>query len=448
MNSGSPAVTVTDSAFIDTVERRAFDFFRAQTAGWIAGHFVDSIWDRTVLQVAHAEPAVRHAVNAVSAMHEKRFSHPNYNRCAADHSGQHFAVSQYAKALQGFRRLLYLKETSVDVVLVGALLCVHFESLQERFVPALMHAENAMTLLRHQSNLSNRELDPGLLSAYQHLDFQGSAFIGMRVPALISLLPTNTELPQEVRSVTHARRLCITWASRLLHFMRTVADRFKYVSPGFVPLEVLDASIKMEESFGIIRILLRDFAQQPGIKLSFREQCGLALLRAQAAEYRIVAAGCLYSEECIYDRYLPYFEEIYAICRFVFDSGDPSCRILSASTDNSLLRSLWFIATHCRDSKVRHSALKLLKAVPMDGQVWHVNAMIKSAELCIQREEELCQVPSPSCEDVPEWRRVHSSGFDEWVLGAANKEVFTARLRRRMNGMDGEWDEVVESIRW
>jgi cholestenol Delta-isomerase len=48
-----------------------FDFFRLRTAPHGAAFFPSSFWQQQVLQVAHAEPAVWHAVAALGALHRR-----------------------------------------------------------------------------------------------------------------------------------------------------------------------------------------------------------------------------------------------------------------------------------------------------------------------------------------------------------------------------------------
>ncbi|CAK7225860.1 hypothetical protein SBRCBS47491_006032 [Sporothrix bragantina] len=51
-------------------EKRAFDFFRHTTAPCLAGDLDAVFWRVLVLQICHTEPAVWHAVLAVSSLHE------------------------------------------------------------------------------------------------------------------------------------------------------------------------------------------------------------------------------------------------------------------------------------------------------------------------------------------------------------------------------------------
>lgn len=450
MALGTPSLALSDNESTDVTEQQTFGFFRVHTTKWMTGYFVDPVWERTVLQVCHTEPAIRHAVNALGALHKECFWRSGkYDAGGSDSLVRsNFPFSQYAKALRGLQRLVNSPNTSADVILLGALLSIHFESLQERFIPVLIHMENAIKLILLVLRTKSQRIELNLLRTFMRLDLQGSTYIGMRVPSLAFIITADNVLPTAFLDLTQARDICNTWTSRLYHFMRTVADQHKFVSPGFVPLEILSQAQEIEHTFLTIDGMLWKFMQKPGLKLTLREQHGLAMLRVQAKEFRIVAAGCLYTEASLYDRYLSDFEEIYTICKVVMDGQDSSNCVLSVSTDWIPLRTLWFVATHCRESWLRHSAVSLLRTLLADNDVWHVEALIKSAEVCIAKEEEACGVRNKMCRDVPEWKRVHSSGFDQWTLGARPRNRVTARFRIRGNGMDGEWTDELEVIEW
>lgn len=449
--SESPSKTLSFGLAYEALEKRTFEFFRLKTTVCMSGYFQDPVWSQLVLQACHSEPVIRHAVNALGALHEQR-----YLRCEESAAGVEsslvrtdFPTRQYAKALGGLQKLLSSGKASVNIVLLAALLCVHFESLQERFMPAITHAENAMRLLDPTQAPSTEAIDPSLLRAFVRIDLQCAFFIGIRIPSLSFITSAiDNDLPASFSDLTQARNFITTWTCRLFNFLRLTADKHKFVSPGFVPLEALAEAQSFEKTFIAIERLLFAFMQKPNVKLTFREYHGLAMLRAFAIEGRIVAAGCLYTEASIYDRFMPEMEQMLAICRYVLEAEDSTNRLLSVSLDEGMLRPLWFVLTHCRDSRVRWGALGLLQQLSDSHGAWHVEAMFKAGEICIRMEESGCDKDRPKCEDIPEWRRVHSSGFDAWILAAPTRTKVVAKMRMRPNGMDGEWVDIDELFEW
>ena len=404
-----------------------------------------------VLQISHTEVVVRHAVNALGALHESnklRRQATKDGLTNASHFQTSFPVKQYSKALNGLQEMLSADNVSMDLVIICSLLFIHFESFRESFVPALLHAENAIRLLHASTTFNAKSIDPSLVRAMVRIDVQGAMYLGMRVPGLpFYTASTDSTLPTTFYDLTQARDLVNAWTCRLYHFMRTEADDHKFRNPGNIPLEKIAKSHDLEQTFLGLDRLLRDFMQKPNVRLTSREHNGLGMLRTRVKIDRILSATCLYSEATMFDAYLEQFEQVLTICRSIEESDDADRRLFVVSLDEGLLHPLFFTATHCRDSRVRHQALRLLKRLPAKAGVWHFEAMMRTAQVCIEFEEAYCQKESPRCVDIPEWRRVHSAGFDSMDVSSPKRKV-TAHLRVRPNGMDGEWAEVEELIEW
>lgn len=434
----------------NALEKRTFDFFRSKTARCMSGYFQDPVWERLALQASYTEPVIRHAINAVAALHEERCLRADAAKTNSElNLKTDFPVHQYAKALAGLQQLLASGKLSINVVLICALLCIHYEALQERFIPALTHAENAMRLLDPAQAPSTETIDPSLIRAFIRIDLQGTFFVDGRLPSLSFITSaTDSELPKSFTDLEQARSFLVTWSSRLFKFLREMAYKHRREMPGFVALESFAEAQSFEQVFIELDRLLLSFMQKSTAKFTFREQHGVSMLRVLAMENRILAAASLYREASFHDRYLPEMEQMLSICRFVMDSEDPSNRLLCASLDDGMFRPLSFIVMQCRDSRIRHSALALLKRLS-DGQTsWHIDAVTKVAEMIVIHEERDCEMEHPRCEDIPEWKRVHSFDFDAWILATQKRSKVMATLRVRPNGMDGEWAEVLGEIEW
>lgn len=390
----------------------------------------------------------RYAVNALGALHEERFLRKSIGKTGVDVSQvkTSFPLMQYSRALQGLQSLLSVPNVPMDLVLMCVLLMVHFEALRECFVPALVHVENAIRLLHSSTTFDARKVEPSLVRSLMRLDVQGSMYLGMRVPGLpFYTAATDSNLPTTFHDLTQARDLINTWTCRMLHFMRVDADEHKFREPGNVPLEKIAKSHDFVQTFIQLDQMLWDFMHKPSVKLSVREQHGLGMLRSRVKLNLILSATCLYSEATIYDAFLTEFEEILTICTYIMDSDNADRRLFSVSLDEGLLQPLFVIATNCRDSRLRHKALAQLRKLPAKEGIWHVEAMTRTAALCIKFEESGCETASPRCEDIPEWRRIHSAGFDGWEVHAPQWKVDTY-LRIRPNGMDGEWSDFTEKL--
>ena len=306
-----------------------------------------------------------------------------------------------------------------------------------------------MRLLDPSQAPSTETIDPSLIRAFIRIDLQGSFFIDGRTPSLSFITSkTDNDLPKSFANLEQAQSFVITWSSRLFKFLREAAYKHRRESPGYVGLESLAEAQHYEHVFLTIDRLLLSFMQKSTARYTFREHHGLSMLRVLAMENRILAAASLYREASFHDRYLPEIEQMLSLCRFVMDADDPSNRLLSASLDDGMFRPLTFVVMQCRDSRIRHSALALLKRLG-DGLVsWHVDAITKVVERIVTLEEKDCEKESSRCEDIPEWKRVHSFEFNAWILAKQKRSKVVVTLRMRPNGMDGEWVDVHEDIEW
>lgn len=100
--------------------RRSFSFFVQKTSSQLAGLFGSEFWERLVLQAAHHEPAIRHAITAIGSLHE--------NKTFGRDSEVKFALRQYNLAI---RSLLATpspgEQRGLDVSLISCILFICFE---------------------------------------------------------------------------------------------------------------------------------------------------------------------------------------------------------------------------------------------------------------------------------------------------------------------------------
>jgi hypothetical protein len=431
----------------DALEKRTFEFFRHRTLPCLSGYFPDAMWDGVVLQLSYSEPVVRYALAALGALHEQQ----SLRRADGERRVNHdlvqtdFPVRLYSKALHGLQEMIPRKTTTTNLLLVCALLFVHFEALHEDFTPALMHAENAIRLI-HTSSASGTEIDSTLVNAMQQIDLKSSLYLNQRVPELFLSRVIHSDIPVAFVDLLHARDVINAWSYRLFHFIRSVADHYKLYYPGDVPLEHLAYAQSLERNLLTLEALLWDLTKRPNLKISCREHNGLSILRIRLKVNRILACGCLYAETAVYDRFLPDFDSILNISKCVLSSDTVAEQLFSFSSDEGLLHPLYFVAVFCRDSRTRHDALTQLHRLPAHRGVWHVEVMTKMAAMAIEIEEE--GLEAPRCEDLPEWKRIHAAEFDGADVAAKLQRDFGVLWKSRPNGLDGEWSARRMIIKW
>jgi hypothetical protein len=116
------AFTTDPSADVNpcALSRRSFAFFIQRTSPQLAGLFGSAFWERLVLQAAHYEPAIRHAITAIGSLHEQHI----FGRG----SEVSFALQQYNLAIKSLLAPPSPgQQRGLDVSLIACILFTCFE---------------------------------------------------------------------------------------------------------------------------------------------------------------------------------------------------------------------------------------------------------------------------------------------------------------------------------
>jgi hypothetical protein len=451
----------------NTLERRSFDFFRTCTLPNISLHFGSPPWTRLVLQASLSEPALQHAAAALGSLHEhlETRSASTYHSITHINDNADYATQQYTQALTFLSALLIKPDNeSIELALIGALMCMYYEALRENFETAQVHLENCLLVLQPLlpsqsswlSNITNNkmQIDGDIIQAFARLDIEASCTLGKRSPSLY-IAATPLSVPNSFTSLTQARNLLYGLTSQLHTFMRSTADTHKsdltpIPLPTISEANFLQAQLKeWETSFSI-------FINHPTTKLTRQEQQGANVLSIQQKVTYMKAVTCLYAEEMIFDQFDREFEEILCLADYLIylspgterKNGSSSKVILTF--DMGIIEALFWTAIKSRSHSIRHRAIDILRKVTWQEGVWNAEMMAALAERYVSIEEvgmENLGWTSGLGEDenrVPEWLRLHDHGWE------MNPRARRAEIRggRRENGVDGEWTWVREDVVW
>jgi Fungal Zn(2)-Cys(6) binuclear cluster domain/Fungal specific transcription factor domain len=134
-------------------EQRSFAYFKDRTAADLLASFSSELWSSYVLQLAQAEPAIRHAVIAIGSAHEHFESSSNSLSVASS-----FALRQYSTAVQHIiRSLQNVPQVSADIALLSSALFALCESLLGHYRSAMIHISSGMKVLE-EPNAGNHAL--------------------------------------------------------------------------------------------------------------------------------------------------------------------------------------------------------------------------------------------------------------------------------------------------
>jgi hypothetical protein len=125
-------------------EAQHLNHFRHVFARGMAGYVVTPVWEKSVLQAVHEEPAVRLAAIAFTALQ----SSPSLSPSTCDRSNLVFALRQYSASIKALQLLLTQKTPrAIEAALICSVICTAFEILEGSHLLAQGHFEHSLQLI-------------------------------------------------------------------------------------------------------------------------------------------------------------------------------------------------------------------------------------------------------------------------------------------------------------
>lgn len=336
--SRNPSRSVSPQA----AENRSFCYFQARTLPQWTEFFDSELWTRKMLQLSHVEPAIKHGILALSALHERYDS-----GTTASVPGAHdFALSQYMQAVKHSNELLaaHLQgRTDVEAVLIACIIFVCYENLAGNYRAANMHLQNGLRILsQHRRNTPGYPLasltQASLENILSRFDLQAMSFSDGTSPYEYNLgsPPQCPMIPPLYTAVTEARDHLV----ELLRCMMWIAGVGKLFSQATFDPQWLHTYYSFMASFEAWESTFELYQQQ--VQVSQKEPCkthaGIVLLRMYATMARtIIAAGSSTSthSELAWDAYTSYFQTIVDLAETLPQSTSASTTPPSRSRSSS-----------------------------------------------------------------------------------------------------------------
>jgi hypothetical protein len=141
--------------------------------------FFDSeLWSRTILQLSHTEPAIKHGILALSTMHERYESiAPIFTTDTRD-----FAFVQYMQAVKHSKELLNAHQmgtVSLEMVLIACIIFTCYENLAGNYYNASMHLRNGLRILKQHRSIAGTHSDvaqSAIANVLYRFDLQAMTF--------------------------------------------------------------------------------------------------------------------------------------------------------------------------------------------------------------------------------------------------------------------------------
>ncbi|KAH8805475.1 hypothetical protein F5884DRAFT_679223, partial [Xylogone sp. PMI_703] len=473
----------------DAFEQRSLAFFLQQAMPILSGYFDSHFSSRVLPQLMHKEPAIRHAVVAVSSFYEQYMLAASHRLPVADaaaydldHQQQldAFALRQYNKAIEHLTSpVLSHPQHVMNVTLIACFLFVCVEFLRGNRERALAHLKSGLNILSNRALAVDHGNDAQTKapSIYQYVEDElTQIFVRLNVQSSLfgeSMAPLNPRTATQ----TSATSYTLDTFSNILE-ARTCLDYLLSVTLRFIR-EHSPARYISAPSINVIVEQLKLDAQLCRWSVAFERLVkgrpessskGAIVLRVQHKVSSIWLKSCLVAEETIFDKFGPDFETIVSNAELLYqDSSNIVNSNNSSNTsksngknnnnsnnntpndsttpnhfffDMAIIPPLYFVAIKCRHPSGRRKAISLLVNSRHVEGMWNAFVVGKAAELVMAFEEEELAQRMPFA--LPsEAARIHDTSIE---YTGANSCLVTCR--GKPNGIMGNWEVRQREIRW
>lgn len=390
------------SIISNEAEGRYFRLFHEELAFDLCGNFETPFWSRLVPQECHHEPAIKHAIFALSALYKSAISSkiPTAN---TDNHHLNFAMVQQSKAIKLLREALSDGRPQMRLALVASLLFGCFESFHGSWETATQQIYSGINILKSLQEDERERATAGLPT----IDLELGLTLGRLKMQIISFLamsprcahPSNDsedeeikggmDIPDRFSTLNEAFVSATSLATSILRHSRTSA-RFRDVAGHWDSIarqqQCLDGLLdRWNEAY-------EPFFLSASENTASREYLGALQLRICIWKCEIMIATSMFDEEAVFDNFTVQFQRITYYARHLLkrdneirESDGPRVQYGIA-----LIMSLFYTATRCRDFFVRREAIAILREWPCTNGVCHSLQAAKVAEWIVGIEESSC----------------------------------------------------------
>ncbi|KAN0112457.1 hypothetical protein V8E51_005408 [Hyaloscypha variabilis] len=400
-----PSLSLTETP----EETDYFEWFRFRTVTKFPGLFASSFWDAMILQASSNEPAVWHAVLALSSAH-KRECFAGQSKMGKDtllDGHEKFMLRQYSKAIGHLTQSSFSAKAKSDtrIALVTCVVFICLELLLGRYQTAQTHLGNGLkllgelevnssALLQHSEDSTDASIMEAFSRIYLHAQFLIQPFQKPRICLPISDIEIPTPMFQ---SIEQARQHLHHLFSHI--FYLTEQARHQSASPK------TEASLDLINHQNHIRGKLTSWLHTyKASRATFltrapdRGAFAYELLHLYHLMATIMAHASLSTtDEWIYNAHAQDFATMLMKAIYISNTF-PAVSVAihghdigesKATMDMGWIPALYFVAIKCRIHRVRLQAIKLLESTrPLHKEgIWDADIAACVARKVMEIEE-------------------------------------------------------------
>ena len=345
-----------------------------------------------MLQLSHSEPAIRHAVSAVSVIH--RDVEASMNSPSGYTAANPAAAKEWNAAMQALSSRIHKQPESNLVPLVCCLIFTCIEFLKGNVDSALVHIQSGFKILASVRSTIIAEGDQNMTSSdedikaieehvvpmFSRLNTLCTLF-GRATPPVLAIRDRSTE---SLASMAEARQRLFEALDPAVRFIRTAgrrAETFELTVDDFVE------QFKLQNALESWREAFEELLGRLKTKRNPPKEEAVNLLLVQYLCVHTWLTVCTTAAETAIDDYPMVFEELLARAEQVTKAMATDTKAQPMSFDMQIIGPLYYAALKCRDPKMRRRALELLKLAPRREGLWNAHHAYVTAKRVIEFEE-------------------------------------------------------------
>ena len=374
------------------VNSDGLDFFHHNLAAKLDGQFDSEFWSKLVLQLSHSEPAIKHAVSAVSVIH--RDVESSMNSPSGYTAANPAASKEWNAAMQALSSRILSKPNSNLVPLVCCLIFTCIEFMKGNVDSALVHIQSGFKILAMVRSTIQAEGDENTTYSDEDIKAIEEHIVPMfsRLNALCTLfgrvtppvLAIANDAGETLHNLADARQRLYEAMDPAIRFIRSAGRR----AEGFeLTMDDFAEQIKLQNALDTWRTEFEDLIDRLKRTDKPANQEAVSLLLVQFLVVHTWLAVCTTAEETAIDSYNPAFLELIECAEHVVNSYKESGKLQPVSFDMQVIGPLYYTTVKCRDPTLRRRALSLLKLAPRREGLWNAHHAFVTARRVIELEE-------------------------------------------------------------
>lgn len=445
---------------------RALEYFCLKTAPGMSCYFDADFWNGFIVQASVAEPAIRHAMVALSILAEQRelrdINDTGNIREVLPGNDEPAVLSFPAQitttdpvALRSYNtsvgRLSQLASSpgTTDTVLLACILFVCIELLRGDPEAAIGHFKGGMAIIadyvsRPESSRSSRLISDRvrtkMLPVFNRLEMLYALFgndASWQYPTTLA-----ESVPDTFVSLEHARDSLVNLLNLSLRFVRTM-DVCRY-EPSAIPALAFQEQAALLGQLTLWHQRFSTYRTHSASRFTSKDLYACNILEIQRLVAYTWVSVATTPFESSHDVHLPAYtaavslaEQLPALAK----SHAQSDRYTRTFTlDVEIVGPIHWISIKCREPSVRRRAIAVLRGMHRHEGMWDSRMAAIIAESVVAAEEAGVDIQAG---DFPsEEARVHYSSTDSWP--GATSASYSITHRTKPCGVYGDWGETTE----